>query len=390
MKRKISIKSRLFVSLLTGVLLLCSAEHGYSKTIAYLFSKEEMITMDTGTDTIMKRIKSDDGLEGFYGEFKKAGCVVDIVNGTLMILADKGFNVYDVKTFKYIKTVPYPSIVNQPDKGKIIYPQKGTKFFIELMDDDLKKSGQRGLVNLSFDKKTYDYLGTTENVLSYIREKFWISEDQNTIYVDTDESNLRIYDAQEMKYLKLTDLSNIYEHPTRRDIDDIRNGVALLTENNKLLDTDKSNYSFLTYNISDSTKTPRVRLPEIGFINEALLISNSSKVVFNDVHYAPTTLPSPPKGTISSTVLHVYGINSGSKLGLISFDSNFRGQILGIRPQGDRLYYFMFSKDESKMRLAVVDLTAYKVIKEIPVPNLYFMVFFEEAESSGGSGTVQP
>ena len=53
-------------------------------------------------------------------------------------------------------------------------------------------------------------------------------------------------------------------------------------------------------------------------------------------------------------------------------------KIHGIRPTGDKLYYEMYSRDSSKIKLYVVDIVNYKILKSISVPDINFMVFFEE------------
>lgn len=71
-------------------------------------------------------------------------------------------------------------------------------------------------------------------------------------------------------------------------------------------------------------------------------------------------------------------VATGKKLRLVTLPTDFGEKILGVRPQSDKLYYLKYSKDESNIRLYVVDLVGLKIIKEITVPNLFFMVFFEE------------
>jgi len=211
-----------------------------------------------------------------------------------------------------------------------------------------------------------------------VDENFWFSEDQNTLYVETSEGNIRVYNISTLAQTNSIDLSNRYAtNVWGKGIFDIKNGVALLEENNKLQDSGKNNMSFLTYNIATTTTSTRV---VTGMDDEAtLLTSDANKVVFVEAQassYSVTKVP--PKGSTATGRIHVYDVKTGSKLGMITLPTDFSGQALGIRPASDKLYYKVYSRDESKIRLAVVDLVGLKVLKEIAVPNIYFMIFFDE------------
>jgi hypothetical protein len=91
-----------------------------------------------------------------------------------------------------------------------------------------------------------------------------------------------------------------------------------------------------------------------------------------------TGLKAPAKGSTVTGRIHVYAVATGKKLGLVTIPTDFGEKILGMRPQSDKLYYLKYSKNENNIRLYVVNLTTLQVIKEIAVPNLYFMVFIDE------------
>ncbi len=278
---------RTIITIVTIMMLLTLPAKGYSKTYAYLFAKDEVIKIDTETDSIITRVKSSIELQGYIGEFKEAGCVVDLANKYLITLSDTGeigrpgFYIYDLLTLKQIKFVTFPEIIKEPTNMKIVYLQKEAKFYIEIDDMNLN-NGQGGVVNLAYDKKTQNYIGTVSNVLNELREAFWFLEDQSKIYVESAEGNgLRIYDSQVLKLLNTVDLSNVYaKNLWGKSIDDIKNAIVLLGENNKLQKADKNNMSFLTYNIADRTTSPRV---VTGMDNETTLLTpDARKVIFNE------------------------------------------------------------------------------------------------------------
>ena len=362
------------------LILLSIPVNGYAKTFAYLFAKDEIIKYDTETDTITTRIKAVDRVKGFK-DLKGAACAVDMVNKYWVTtsLSDRiGFYIYDLLTLKQIKFVPLPAIIAEPENLKVVYPQQGTKFYIEVNDMSLN-NGVGGFVTLAYDKKTKSYIGTVNNLLNnLVDENFWFSEDQNTLHIETAEGNLRVYDSLTLSQSNTIDLSNVYaKNVWGKGIDDIKNSTALLSENYKLQDGDKNNMSFLTYNITTTATSTRVIT---GMDDESIqLTPDANKVVFVETQASSSLGTKAPKkgGTVTGRI-HVYNAKTGSKVGLITLPTDFSGQALGIRPASDKLYYKVYSRDESKIRLEVVDLVGLKVLKEISVPNIYFMIFFDE------------
>lgn len=356
---------------------------GYSKTMAYLLTADEIIKFDTDTDSITSKAKSLAGFEGYFAELYRGGCIVDLNSRYLITLADvgesnrAGFYVYDMQTSKQVNFVTFPGTVKDPISAKIIYPQVGTRFYIEV-DDMSLNNGSGGIVGLAYDKKTFKYIETVNNLLISIQETFWFSEDQGTIYVNTKEGNLRVYNSQTLALTNTIDLSNIYAaNLWNKSVKDIKGGVALLEENKKAQLTDKNNLSFFTYKIADGTTSPRF---SSGIDDKAILLTpNAAKIILNEKITASSSGPkTPAKGSTVTGRIHVYDVATGKKLGLVTLPTDFGEKILGVRSQSDKLYYLKYSKDESNIRLYVVDLVKLSIIKEITVPNLYFMVFFEE------------
>lgn len=364
-------------------ILLLIPIRGYSKTMAYLLTADEVIKFDTDADAIVTRVKAATGFEGYFAELGRAGCAVDLNSKRLITLADVGqsnrggFYIYDLQTSMQVKFVTFPGTVKEPILAKIIYPQVGTRFYIEVNDMSLN-NGSGGMVSLAYDKKTLNYIETVNNLLLSLRETFWFSADQGTIYVNTDEGNLRAYNSQTLALTNTIDLSNIYAaNLWNKSVNDIRGGVALLEENKKTKLTDKNNLSFFTYKITDGTISPRF---SSGIDDKATLLTpNATKIILNEKIIASSSGPkAPAKGSTVTGRIHVYTVATGKKLGLVTIPTDFGEKILGIRPQSDKLYYLKYSKNENNIRLYVVNLTTLQVIKELTVPNLYFMVFFDE------------
>lgn len=309
------------ISLISIMILLVIPVKGYSKTFAYLFTKDEIIKLDTETDSIITRTKSPTRIRGSL-YLKYAGCAVDINNKYFITLSKQGgetdspgFYVYDLQTLNQVKFVAFPEIVKESILMKIIYPQIGTKFYIQI---DYINNEQDGFVNLAYDKKTFNYIGSINSILNELREDFWFSEAQDKIYIDTVESNIRIHDSQTLSVLNTIDLSNIYaKNLWGKGIIDIKNGIVLLGENNKLQKTDKNNMSFLAYKIADSSTSPRVIT---GMDDKMILLTpDSNKVIFNEAK-AITSSPdqkAPKKGASATGRLHIYDVKTGNKLGLI-------------------------------------------------------------------------
>jgi hypothetical protein len=309
--RRVSMKK--IIILMSVLILTLLPATCFSKTFAYLFAPNEINKLDTDTDTIVSSQKSKTDLEGRL-DFKDAGCAVDINNKYLITLYEPdrsgseerpGFFVYDLGTLDKIKFVPFPEIIKDPAMmSKIIYPQAGTKYYIQI-DDSMLNNGQGGIINLAYEKKTHNYLGVVNNILNQIREKFWFSKDHINIYVETEESNIRIYDSQTLQISSAIDLSNVYAKSVwGKSIDDIRNSIALLGENNKLKDSDKNNISFLTYSIIDATTTPRVIT---GMEIETLLLTpDAKKIVFNETKSLIFGQKAPKKTASATGHIYIY------------------------------------------------------------------------------------
>jgi len=374
------------IILIAIVIFLIFPSSSYPKTFAYLIADDEIIKLDTVTDTLVSRQKTTVGdLEGNLS-LEDPGCVVDIKNKYLITLyeptrtgteARPGFFVYDLLTLSKIKFVPYPAIIKDPAMmDKIIYPQLGSKFYIAITDSTLN-NGQGGMSNLAYEKKTFNYLGTTSNVLNKYIERFFFSEDQTKIYVDTPESNIRIYDSQTLQLVSTVDLSNVFnKNVWGKDIEDIKNRLALLAENVKIQDYDNNNIAFLTYNIADANTTPRV-ISGIE-IRKLLLTPDSKKIIFNETKPTIWGSKGMTKSANATGRIYIYDVKTGNRLNLITLPTDWSEKILGIRPASDKLYYEMYSRDPSKIKLFVVDIVNYKILKTISVPDINFMVFYEE------------
>ena len=374
------------IILIAIVIFMLLPSLGYARTFAYLIADNEIIKLDTATDTIVSRQKTTSyDLEGNLS-LNDAGCAVDIKNKYLITLYkpsrlgsedQSGFFVYDLPALNKVKFVPFPAITKDPAMmGRIIYPQPGTKFYIAIADSTLN-NGQGGMINLAYAKNTFNYLGVTSNILKEYIERFWFSEDQTKVYVDTPESNIRLYDSLTLQQISTVDLSNVFnKNVWGKDIEDIKNKIALLAENIKVQDDDNNNIAFLTYNLADATTTPRV-ISGIE-IRKLLLSPDSKKIVFNETK----PLAWGPTGFVDSASatgrIYIYDVKTGNRLGLINLPTDWAEEILGIRPMGDKLYYEMYSRDPSKIKLFVVDIVNYKILKTISVPDINFMVFFEE------------
>jgi hypothetical protein len=289
-----------------------------------------------------------------------------------------GFLVYELSTLRKIKFVSLPSVVKEPADLKIIYPQQSPAFYLAI-EDAGANNGAGATKTLAFDKKTQLYTGATNTVLTdLVDENYWISEDQSKIYVESPESNLRVYSAPSLSLISSVDLSAKYKSGVwGKGIQDIKSGIVLLGENNKLQDADNNSISFLTYNIASSTTTTRV-FTGMSY-KDYLLTPDGKKVVFSEeLGAALVHDKAPVKGYTATGRLHIYDVTTGNKAGMVALSPGFGEKILGIRPQSDKLYYLKYTTDENAITLSVVDLLTSKVLKEISVPNLNFMVFFNE------------
>lgn len=376
------------IYLICITVLLSMPSLGHSKTVAYMLAEDEIIKLDTETDTVIKRIKSPSEVQGYIGESTRGGYAVDITTKYLITLTDTGygdrpgFYVYDLSSLAELKFVAFPDTILQSTIMRLIYPQAGTRFYIAIKDIQLN-NGKGGIVHLAYDKKNFSCLGVVDNILTSLNEKYWFTEDQLTIYVASQEpglrvfgKNLRVYDSQTLKLTNTIDLLSIYAPSLwSKAVADIKNGTVLLDEYTKTQDT--YNLSFLTYNIATASTTTRVNT---GIDSKAsLLTPDAKKLIINETKAVSSSgAKAPTKGDTVTGRIAVFDVTTGKKLGLVTLPTDSGEKILGIKPTNDKLYYLMYSRDESKIRLYVVNLVTLKIIKEISVPNLYFMVFLEE------------
>ena len=163
------------IILIAIVILMIVPILSYAKPFAYLVADDEIIKLDTVTDTIVSRQKTtSNDLEGNLS-LNDAGCAVDTINKYLITLYkpsrlgsedQSGFFVYNLQTLNKIKFAPFPAVIKDPAMmGRIIYPQLGPKFYIAIEDATLN-NGQGGMINLVYEKKTFNYLGAASNILN--------------------------------------------------------------------------------------------------------------------------------------------------------------------------------------------------------------------------------
>ena len=350
------------------VIFTLEAGDAAAKTLAYLFNGEgEVLTFDTDTDTITVTRPLPN-----IGPFMQiAGNIVASPADNLLFIVE-GARRFGVRVFEF-RSLCYRGdlglgTTHLPD---VLVPPTGSHFFVKWA---VPSAGGAEVVT-RFDKATLKNLGNLPQVPGFLgpREdrKLAFSPDGARLYAYNGDPPLRVeaYNPQNLQVTGTYDVSPLVASGILgAGVDDIQADRALVGENSAQKYGDPPLLSFFTLNLLNQTPTPRITT---GLYGQKYLTPRGDKILFNEARWGGM-------GGQSVGRLHVYDVATGAKLGLISFRAYADGEVAGIRPQGDKVYFWHASPIPKQVTLTSLSLTTFAVIKEVTARMVPIMIFFEQ------------
>jgi len=361
-----------------SLFLLVTQQKAFATTFAYFTGVEGKITkLDTDTNAVTQltlKMPDNTTLDSILGS--------DTVNNYIYIshcsrLGPCKVGIYGLKTLDFIKELPLTSL--SPNIQMLIYPD-GSKFLINYL---LPGSGgeKGGYTTDLYDGKTLNEIRNLS--ISFGLYKVMFSKDGKKIYsiIGGDYAKVDTIDSTTYEILVSKDLTQIWRKKPEvfsSGIESFGSGKILIFENVKTARDLPTKLDLYTYDIGSKTISPKV---STGLKGDSVLIQDGTKIIFDENQVIRKTIEgeSEVTGFKSLGSLHIYDVATGNQLGLITFQVQGHGEIIGIRPAGDRLYYQSKGETEGTSIITVMDIKDYSVVTTISLSfDVLSVVFFDE------------
>ncbi len=308
----------------------------------------------------------------------------DASRGTLFVPNGRGpFEVaaLDMKTLALKGILDFTvnlAPTGSPETVRFIFPQTDSDFFVRAWDETAD-GGTGAFVLATVDSTT---LKTKARQVSSpaLADKLMLDATGRQLYsIRTHPKPPRI-DVFGMPSFTRTSTIDLeaFLNPTAfgRDIDDFGGGKVLLVENEKTRREDPNRYTLFVYDLTSGRTTPKIRT---GMRGDGKLLPRTNRALFDEKIVAqsgPRNLLGRPT---SPGVIHVYDTATGNELGIVRVSVEQAGIVLGANSTEDTVYYVSFGAANANPKLSVINLNAFSVVKEIPLPFLATrMVLFDE------------
>ena len=367
---------RLASTVLGFFLFLAAPQHTIAKTYAYFIGSEGGVAkLDTDTNTIASlklKIPTNVSMD--------AVLAADTVNNHLFIahcvrLGPCKVGVYSLKTLDFIKELSLVS--SRADIQMLIYPD-GSGFLINYL---LAGSGDKegGYTIDLYDAKT---LVEKRNLQTFFGMKeVMFSADGKKIYsvIGGDDARADIIDSTTFQVLTSRDLTQIWRKDVFvSDIEDFVNGKIVISEDLKTERSLPDKLDFYVYDIVTGATSPKI---STGLQGNLMLHVDGARIILDETQDIRQALGGKSRyiGYRSLGRMHIYDVATGKELRTISFKAQGRGNIRGIRPAGDRLYYESEGLTKDTTNITVIDIKNYQVLTTISLPfKPLTMIFFEQ------------
>ncbi len=342
----------------------------YAKTFAYLFDRDgNVLTLDTDTDAITTRTRlkgiSLSANDSWRIEASPADGLLFVISGraTFRIIA------FDLKTLAFKKDLG----IESSDDPEVLFPEHLTYFFVG-WSDPKANAGLGGHVMSRIDKTALARSGDLPN-FPILGTRSTFSVDGTRLYSHKDQTGILTLDSRDLSLLSTIDVQPLFAAGVwGKSIADMQGDTVLLSENTKSRQEDPNRLSFFTVRLPKGAPSPRI---QTGLYGEAELVPAADKIILHEMSIIEFT-----GGGIdqikSAGRLHVYEIASGTKLGQLIVSMRDGGTLFGIRPQGDKIYFLSGPAKGPEQVLMSFSLQSFSLVKELAVPPLRGLVFFEQ------------
>ena len=340
-----------------------------AKTYAHLVDTNgKVIKMDADTDTIISTHELPE--TGNYIQDGDTSVLEDNINNRLYVVAGRlgcRVLVYDLKTLKFIKDLG----INTPEPDITMFrTPDGKKIFIVWWNIQLEGGAWQFDI---FNGQTIEKIKTLD--FYFFSKEVTFSKDSKILYATESgsEAKITVIDMQNYKILSTIDLNTIWRMDVfGKGIENYINEKILIVEN----ETDKDNpakFTLSVYDISSKTLSPRIAT---GLSGEGKLLPDATKIIFDEEQDIIGTSGHHIEYSKSTGRLHVYEVATGRQLGVVNYNVERESQIVGIHPNGKKVY--LIGVIDGDLSLLVMDIVNFKVAKILKIPNVPFMVFYNE------------
>jgi len=361
-----------------SLFLLVTQQKAFATTFAYFTGLEGKITkLDTDTNAVTQltlKIPDNTTLDSILGS--------DTVNNYIYIshcsrLGPCKVGIYGLKTLDFIKELPLTSL--SPNIQMLIYPDGSKNLINYLLPGSGGKRG--GYTTDLYDGKTLNEIKNLS--ITFGLYKIMFSKDGKKIYsiIGGDDAKVDTVDSATYEILVSKDLTQIWRKKPEvfsSGIESFGSGKVLIFENVKTEKGLPDKLDLFVYDIENGAVSPKI---PTGLQGDAVLMSNGAKIIFDENQDIRKVIAGKDRllGFKSLGRLHIYDVATGNQLGLITFQAQVDGEVIGIRPAGDRLYYQSKGETEGTSIITVMDIKDYSVVTTISLPfDVLSVVFFDE------------
>ncbi|GBE54829.1 MAG TPA: hypothetical protein ENG83_02100 [Nitrospirae bacterium] len=351
------------------LILVSYTQQSFAKTYAYLIGTDGKVTkIDADADTIVANLKIE---KSSYVQSGETSVVADKMNNHLFVVTGRltpYIYVYDLKKLKFIKDIGIESA--NPDVDILISPNRN-QLFINWF---VKEKG--GWVYDLYDAESLSRIKRFSVGEFVWGPKTTFSHDGGTIYVYNGATDkIQIYETTNFTLLDSIDLNTIWKtNGYLSGIEDSINEKILIRETKIVTQDSPPEVTYFVYDLKTKTSSPKIITIVAG---EAKLSLDGAKIFIHD----EDSIWSEDKSYVmyhkSLGRLYVYDIATGKKWGFIQFTVDRESDILGIHPNGNKVY--MKGDIQGNRSLIVMDVVKLQVLKTLRISeNILFMIFYEE------------
>ncbi len=309
---------------------------------------------------------------------------VDPVRGNLFVPHGRGpyrVDVFDLKPLKPKGRLDFavdraPTVA--AEAIRFIFPPGGGVFFARWWNPTAN-GGNGAFEVVTIDGQTFK--ATTRRTTSPpLEQMLMVDASGQKLYSMTSvkPAHIDVYEIPSFQQISRVDLEAFVDAAAfGRSIHDMGGGKILLNENIKTLRTDPNRFSLYVFDFASGRITRKIHT---GLEGAGQLLPNTNRAVFNEaVTQKPGARMLLPGDRINPGRIHVYDTIAGIRLATITVPGVQRGQIVGVNPAEDTLYYLSSAGSGSNPKLSIINLTTYSIVKELTPPiNDFKMIFFYE------------
>lgn len=358
--------------LMLYLILVFSLKESEAKTFAYLIGEDGTVSkIDTDTDTVVSESKLE---KSSYVQSGETSVVVDKVNNNLYVVTGRltpyYIYVYDLKTLKFKKGLGVrpgkPPILN-PDVNILVSPN-GNQLFINWYD---AKEG--GWFFDLYDAKT---LTEIRNLGDFTwGPKTTFSSNGSKIYVYNGQNDtIQIHETVNFTLLETIDLKTIWKTGGFGSwIEDYKDEKILIQETKTVAQDATPEITYFIYNLKDKTLSPRISTEVAGNTKLSL---DGTKIFISDEDSVWSSDKTYVKYQKSTGNLYIYNVATGTKIGTVLFSVDKSSEIVGIHPNGSKVY--MIGTIAGERSLIVLDVVKFKIANTIKISSGMFLIFYDE------------